>query len=176
MPAKIRLARYGKKAHAFYHIVVADSRAPRNGKFIEKIGTYNPNTNPATILLDDDKALSWLNKGAQPTDTTRAILSYKGVLYKNHLLRGVKKGLLTQEQADEKYALWLAQKEKTIADKKQKVVSSKTETIKARLTAEEKVKEERAKAIAAKVKPAETEVAPTVEVAATEGETPAQPE
>lgn len=175
MPAKIRLARHGKKAHAFYHIVVADSRAPRDGKFIEKIGTYNPNTNPATILLDNDKALSWLNKGAQPTDTTKAILSYKGVLYKNHLLRGVKKGLLTQEQADEKYALWLAQKEKTIADKKLKVVSSKTDTIKARLAAETKVKQEKAQAIAAKAKPVEPEVAPTVEVAA-EGETPAQPE
>ena len=91
MPAKIRLARHGRKRYAFYHIVVADSRAPRDGRYIERIGTYNPNTNPATIDLDFDKALDWLLKGAQPTDTANAILSYKGVNYKKHLLGGVKK-------------------------------------------------------------------------------------
>ena len=92
MAVKIRLARHGKKGYAFYHIVVADSRAPRDGKFIEKLGTYNPNTNPATIDLNFEQALGWLMKGAQPTDTARAILSYKGVLYKKHLLGGVAKG------------------------------------------------------------------------------------
>ena len=97
MPVKIRLARRGKKGYPFYHIVVADSRAPRDGKFIENIGSYNPNTNPATINLDFEKALDWLQKGAQPTDTCRAILSYKGVLMKKHLLGGVSKGAFTQE-------------------------------------------------------------------------------
>src|SRR5436190_23522462 len=102
MPAKIRLARHGKKHQGYYHIVVADGRAPRDGKYIEVIGNYNPNTNPATIVLDTEKALGWLQKGAQPTDTARAILSYKGVHYKSHLVRGVAKGLLTQEHADAK--------------------------------------------------------------------------
>ena len=104
MPTKIRLQRFGKKGQPFYHVVVADSRAPRDGKFIEKIGTYNPRTIPATIDLNLDRALYWLGTGAQPTETTRAILSYKGVLYKNHLLGGVKKGALTQEQADAKFS------------------------------------------------------------------------
>src|ERR1017187_4808257 len=107
MPAKIRLTRHGKKHQAYYHIVVADGRAPRDGKYIEILGNYNSNTNPATIVLDTDKALGWLQKGAQPTDTARAILSYKGVLYKSHLIRGVSKILLTQEQADEKLQQWL---------------------------------------------------------------------
>ena len=98
MAVKIRLARHGKKGYAFYHIVAADSRAPRDGKFIEKLGTYNPNTNPATIDLDFEKALDWLQKGAQPTDTCRAILSYKGVLYKKHLLGGVAKGRFLGER------------------------------------------------------------------------------
>ena len=102
MPVKIRLARHGKKGYAFYHIVVADSRAPRDGKFIEKIGTYNPNTNPATIDLSFEKALDWLQKGAQPTDTCRAILSYKGVLYKKHLLGGVAKGAFSESDAEAK--------------------------------------------------------------------------
>ena len=98
MPVKIRLARHGKKGYAFYHIVVADSRAPRDGKFIEKIGTYNPNTNPATIDLNFDKALEWLQKGAQPTDTCRAILSYKGVMYKKHSSEALPKELSTKPQ------------------------------------------------------------------------------
>ena len=106
MPVKIRLQRYGKKAHAFYHIVIADGRAPRDGKFIEKIGTYNPATNPVTIILNNDKALMWLQKGALPTDTCRSILSYKGILYKKHLQGGVTKGALTQEQADAKFEKW----------------------------------------------------------------------
>src|SRR6185436_17741795 len=107
MPVKIRLSRHGKKHNAYYHIVVADSRAPRDGKFIEVLGKYNPNSNPATIELNNEKALAWLNKGAQPTDTLRAILSYKRVMYQKHLARGIAKGLLTKEAADAKYQQWL---------------------------------------------------------------------
>ena len=107
MATKIRLQRFGKKGKPFYHVVVADARAPRDGKFIERLGSYNPNTNPATIEINFEKALDWVNKGAQPTDTCRAILSYKGILYKKHLEGGVKKGALTEEQAEAKFALWL---------------------------------------------------------------------
>ena len=103
MPVKIRLARRGRKQAPFYHIVIADVRAPRDGKFIEKIGSYNPMTVPATIQLDNDRAIEWIEKGAQPTDTARAILRFKSVLYRMHLLRGVKKGAMTQEQADKLY-------------------------------------------------------------------------
>ena len=110
MAVKIRLARHGKKGFAFYHIVAADSRAPRDGKFIEKLGTYNPNTNPATIDLDFEKALGWLQKGAQPTDTCRAILSYKGVLYKKHLLGGVAKGAFSETEAEARFNKWLGEK------------------------------------------------------------------
>ena len=115
MPVKIRLARRGKKGYPFYHIVVADSRAPRDGKFIENIGSYNPNTNPATITLNFDQALAWLQKGAQPTDTCRAILSYKGVMYKKHLLGGVSKGAFSAEVADARFAQWMEQKADKIA-------------------------------------------------------------
>src|SRR5947207_1980567 len=118
MPVKIRLARHGKKHLAYYHIVVADSRAPRDGKFIEVIGKYNPNTNPATISIDNAKALDWLGKGAQPTDTTKAILSYKGIMYQRHLQRGVAKEILTQEQADEKFQKWMENKHNKIEEKR----------------------------------------------------------
>ena len=111
MPVKIRLQRRGRKKAPFYHIVIADSRAPRDGRFIEKIGTYNPMTKPATIDLDRDAAFDWLQKGAQPTDTVRAMLRFKGVLYRTHLQRGVKKGALTQEQADSKYQEWIEAKD-----------------------------------------------------------------
>ena len=110
MPVKIRLSRHGKKHNAYYHIVVADSRAPRDGKYIEVIGNYDPNTNPATISIDNDKALQWLQNGAQPTDTCRAILAYKGVLLRNHLQKGVAKGVITQEQVEAKYSAWLESK------------------------------------------------------------------
>lgn len=110
MPVKIRLQRHGKKGKPFYWVVAADSRAKRDGRFLEKIGTYNPNTNPATTELNVDVAVSWLDKGAQPTDTARTILSDKGVLLKKHLAGGVKKGALTQEQADAKFTAWLEQK------------------------------------------------------------------
>lgn len=115
MSVKIRLQRKGRRKRPFYHIVVADARAPRDGRFIEKLGTYNPMTSPATIDLDRDAAFDWLMKGAQPTDTARAILRFKGVLYKKHLNRGVQKGALTQEQADAKYQAWIDEKEAKIA-------------------------------------------------------------
>ena len=158
MPVKIRLQRHGKKQRAFYHIVVADSRAPRDGKFIEKLGVYNPNTNPATIDLNIDAAVQWLHNGAQPTDTTRAILSYKGVLYKKHLEGGVKKGALTQEQADVKFAAWVDAKTSKVDAKKSTLVSSKDAINKARLATEAKQKEEKAAAIIAKNTPVVEEV------------------
>ncbi len=107
----------GRKKSPFYHIVIADSRSPRDGRFIERIGSYNPMTKPATIDIDRDKAFEWLNNGAQPTDTVNAILRFKGVLYKKHLMRGVKKGALTLEQADEKHTAWVEKKEAKIAER-----------------------------------------------------------
>jgi small subunit ribosomal protein S16 len=118
MATKIRLQRHGRKKRAFFHIVVADSRAPRDGRFIDKIGTYNPITNPATIDINLEKAVQWMANGAQPSDTARAILSYKGVLYKHHLQVGVRKGAITQEQADAKFAEWISSKDAKIADKR----------------------------------------------------------
>ncbi len=117
MPVKIRLQRKGRKKRPFYHIVVADVRAPRDGKFIERLGTYNPMTKPATIDLDRDRAYDWLVKGAQPTDTARAILRFKGVYYKKHLMRGVQKGALTTEEAEVKFNEWVEAKEAKIAER-----------------------------------------------------------
>mgnify|MGYP003852925733 CR=1 FL=1 len=117
MATRIRLQRHGRKSYAFFHIVIADQRAKRDGRFIEKLGVYNPNTNPATIDIDFDRALHWVQTGAQPTDTVRAILSYKGVMMKKHLLDGVKKGALTEEQAEEKFQAWMADKEGKIQGK-----------------------------------------------------------
>lgn len=159
MATKIRLQRFGKKGKPFYHVVVADARSPRDGKFIERLGSYNPNTNPATIDINFDQTLDWVNKGAQPTDTCRAILSYKGILYKKHLEGGVRKGALTQEQADVKFADWLKAKESKIAGKKEGLSSSKEEIKKAALAAEAKKKEERAAAVIAKNTPPAEEVA-----------------
>ena len=119
MPTKIRLQRHGKKRYAYYHVVVADARAPRDGKFIEKLGTYNPNDNPATIDISFDRSLHWVKEGAQPTDTVRALLSYKGVMHKDHLDRGVTKGALTQEQADKKFEAWMKEKEAKVDGKKE---------------------------------------------------------
>jgi len=118
MAVKIRLARRGRTKRPFYHIVVADARAPRDGKFIEQIGSYNPMTKPATIELDRDKAFDWLQNGAQPTDTARAILSFKGVMYRKHLQRGVAKGALSQEKADEMVAKWIEAKEAKVAERR----------------------------------------------------------
>ncbi|HET6227651.1 MAG TPA: 30S ribosomal protein S16 [Bacteroidia bacterium] len=170
MPVKIRLQRHGKKGSAYYHIVIADGRAPRDGKFIEKIGTYNPTTNPATIDLDSEKALTWLKNGAQPTDTCRAILSYKGLMYKNHLLGGVAKGALTQEQADAKFAKWFAEKEAKITSKVSKLAASQQDAYKKRLAAEAAVKEAKLAKIAAKNTPAPE--APAAEAATPEAEAP----
>ncbi len=138
MPARIRLQRHGKKGMPFYHIVVADGRAPRDGKFIERIGTYNPIAIPAEINLDFEKALQWLRNGAQPSDTARAILVYKGVIFKNHLLKGVAKGALTLEQVEEKFQAWMQEKEAKIVAKKNEVTLTKKEALKARKEAEVK--------------------------------------
>jgi small subunit ribosomal protein S16 len=121
----MRLARRGRKKQPFYHIVIADKRRPRDGKFIEKIGTYNPMTSPATIQLDRDLALDWLMKGAQPSDTVRAILKFKGVLYKKHLLRGVKKGALTEEQAEEKFQEFISEKEDKVEKRREEAAEEK---------------------------------------------------
>jgi len=173
MAVKIRLQRHGKKAAAFFHIVIADGRAPRDGKFIEKIGTYNPTTNPATINLDNAKALAWLDNGAQPTDTCRAILSYKGVMYKNHLQGGVKKGALTQEQADAKFEKWLQEKETKVSGKVNTLATTKSSDYKNRMAAEATAKEAKAAKIVAKNTPApEAPVAEAEAPAATEEAAP----
>jgi len=176
MATKIRLQRHGKKGKPFYYIVVADARAPRDGRFIERLGSYNPNTNPATIDINFDKTLDWVNSGAQPTDTCRAILSYKGVLYKKHLQGGLKKGALTEEQVESKFQAWLDQKDGKITGKKESLTTAKQDARKAALAAEAKKKEEKAAAIAAKNAPPveETEeVSEEVEAPAAEAETPA---
>lgn len=172
MPVKIRLQRQGRKKRPFYHVVIADSRAPRDGKYIERLGIYNPNTNPATIEINFDRALSWLQKGAQPTDTCRAILSYKGVLYKNHLLNGVKKGAFDEATAEVKFNEWLTQNESKILDKKEKLVSQKQESSKKRLEAEIKINEVRAHEISKR----NSELAAEVEEQATKVEANAEPE
>lgn len=179
MPTKIRLQRHGKKRFAYFHVVIADSRAPRDGKFIEKLGTYNPNTNPASIDIDFDKTLSWVKKGAQPTDTVKALLSYKGVIYKNHLDKGVLKGAFSQEEADKKFEKWLEEKEAKVAAKVDKLSSAADEDSKKRLAAEKAANEKRAEAIAAKnaALAGEEATEETSEVAAPEAEaTPASEE
>lgn len=147
MPARIRLQRYGKKGKPFFHIVIADGRAPRDGRFIEKIGTYNPLTNPADITIDVDRAMTWLKNGAQPSETARAILAYRGVLYKYHLQKGVLKGALTQEQADAKFETWLQEKDAKIRNKKLQNDLSHKNDLKARLDAESKVNLKKAEAL-----------------------------
>ena len=166
MSVKIRLARHGKKNYAYFHIVVADARAPRDGRLIEQIGLYNPNTNPATIVLDGEKALDWLNKGAQPTTTARRILSYEGVLLKKHLQGGVAKGALTQEEADKKWNAWKAEKDAKVSSKKQTVSNASAEAHKAAVSAEAKVNEARAEAIAQKKAEAEAAARAAAEEAA----------
>lgn len=168
MPAKIRLSRQGRKGRPFYHLVVADSRAPRDGRYIENLGLYNPLTNPATIEIDFDKALAWLQKGAQPTDTVRAILSYKGILMKNHLLNGVKKGAFSAEEADHRFELWLKEKENKIEAKKESLQKSQEDDVKERLEAETKANTAKAEEVAKKnakaaEKEKEKEAAPSEE-------------
>jgi len=175
MATKIRLQRHGKKGKPFYYIIVADARAPRDGRFIERLGSYNPNTNPATIDINFDKTLDWVNNGAQPTDTCRAILSYKGILYKKHLEGGVKKGALTDEQAEVKFQEWLDHKDGKITGKKTGLVSAKDDARKAALAAEAKKKEAKAAAIVAKNTPVVEEVeAPAEEEASAEADTTAE--
>ena len=166
MAVKIRLQRHGKKNFAFFHIVVADSRSPRDGRFIEQLGSYNPNTNPATIILDADKALAWLNVGAQPTLTARRILSYEGVLLRKHLQEGVAKGALTQAQADAKFAEWKAGKDQKIAAKKAGLKNEAIAKAKEAKAAEAKVNEARAEAIAKKKAEAEEAARKAAEEAA----------
>jgi small subunit ribosomal protein S16 len=144
MPVKIRLSRKGKKGMPFYHIVVADSRAPRDGRFIEKLGIYNPNTQPATIDLNFDKALQWLQNGAQPTETARGILSVKGVMLKKHLLEGAKKGAFSTEEAETRFSAWLEKKEAEIISLKDNLKKTAENDYKKRLADEVKVKEARA--------------------------------
>jgi small subunit ribosomal protein S16 len=127
MPVKLRLQRHGKKGKPFFWIVAADSRSKRDGKYLEKVGTYNPTANPAVIVLDVDAAVKWLHNGAQPTDTVKAILSYKGALLKKHLLEGVKKGALTEEQAEAKFQAWLDEKERAVQAKKDGLVKTKSD-------------------------------------------------
>lgn len=189
MSAKIRLQRHGKKGQPFYHIVVADARAPRDGKFIEKLGTYNPLTDPAQINIKFDRALYWYSVGAQPTDTARSLLSKTGVMMKYHLMRGVQKGALTEEQAEVKFQTWMKEKEAKNAN----IVKANEEKArgekKARLDAEKQVNEARAAEIAKRKlaemeakKAAEAEAAaqaaaeeaPAEEVAAAAEETPAE--
>ena len=150
MAVKIRLARRGRKKAAMFDIVIADSRAPRDGRFIEKIGTYNPQTNPATINFDGDKAFDWIMKGAQPTDTVRAMLSYRGVLYRKHLQLGVIKGAISQETADERYTAWKEDKDSKIEGKRTSLGTAKDDARQQRLAAETKVKEARSEAQRAK--------------------------
>ncbi|MBO4233991.1 30S ribosomal protein S16 [Riemerella anatipestifer] len=172
MSVKIRLQRHGKKGKPFYHIVVADSRAKRDGRFIQKLGTYNPITNPATIDLDVNAAVDWLNKGAQPTDTARAILSYKGALYKKHLLGGVAKGAFDEAEAEKRFNAWLEEKEAKVQGKKENLAKSKEEAKKAALEAEQKVSEARLNArkeAEATAEPAEEVAEESTEAPATEG-------
>jgi small subunit ribosomal protein S16 len=150
MAVKIRLSRHGKKNAAFFHIVVADSRAPRDGRYIDKIGSYNPNTNPATIELNSEKAIEWLFNGAQPSDTCRRILSYKGVLLRKHLQEGVRKGAITQEIADQKWNAWVAEKDSKVSIKSSSLAQSSRDAKKAAIEAEAKVNETRAAELAKK--------------------------
>ena len=176
MPTKIRLQRHGKKHSSFYHIVIADSRAPRDGKFIEKIGTYNPNTDPATIDISFDKALNWIKTGAQPTDTVRAILSYEGVLYRNHLDVGVKKGAFSEAEANKRFDAWKKEKLNKIQEKIERLSKKGSDEAKARAKAEEEANKKKEAEIMAKTSAlaeeaarAATEAAPAAEAAAEEG-------
>ena len=164
MSVKIRLQRHGKKGQPYYHIVVADARSKRDGKYIEKLGSYNPNVNPAVIELSIDGAVKWLQDGAQPTDTARAILSYKGAMLKNHLINGVRKGALTEAQVETKFQAWLSEKEGKVSAKTDQLAKDEEANIKKQMAAETEANEARAKAILAKNTPEEVvEEAPVAE-------------
>jgi small subunit ribosomal protein S16 len=170
MATRIRLQRHGKKGKPFFHLVAADSKAKRDGKFIEKLGTYNPTANPAVIDINFEKALNWVQTGAEMSDTAKAILSYKGVLYKNHLIKGVAKGALTMEQVEAKFTAWLDAKEAKIEGKKEGLVENAEQERIARLKAEEAANAAKAAELAAKNAPVVEEVAEeeVAEEAATE--------
>ena len=179
MATKIRLQRHGRKDYAFYQIVIADSRAPRDGKFIERIGSYNPNTNPATVTLNFERALYWLNVGAQPTDTVRSILSHEGVLLMKHLMGGVKKGAFTEEEAQRRFQAWKEKRQANVDAAKASIASKKEQDLKARLEAEsaknkakaEEVAKKKAELAAAK---AEAEAQAAAEESAAGNEAPAE--
>ncbi|HSF52898.1 MAG TPA: 30S ribosomal protein S16 [Algoriphagus sp.] len=185
MSVKIRLARRGRKKQAIYDVVVADARAPRDGRFIEKIGTYNPNTNPASININNERALTWLLNGAQPTDTVKAMLSYRGIMLKKHLQIGVLKGAISQEQADSKFTAWLEEKDAKITSKSDKLASAKADVRAKALAAEtaknqarldaKKAKEDEQKALLAAAEAANNP-APAAEASSEEAatETPAE--
>ncbi|NDU96048.1 30S ribosomal protein S16 [Spirosoma terrae] len=180
MAVKIRLSRRGRKRMAIYDIVVAESTSPRDGRFIEKIGSYNPNTDPSTVVLKSERAVHWLMVGAQPTDTARSVLSHEGIMYRKHLQVGVNKGAITQEQADEKFTAWKEDKENRKAGAADTKTQTKEQARAARLEAEKKVNDARAEAIAKKNKVEEPEAevaaeAPAEEAPAAEAteETPA---
>lgn len=173
MAVKIRLARHGRKGYAFYHIVVANVKSPRDGKYIERIGSYNPNTDPATVSVDADAALRWIANGAQPTDTVRSIFSHEGILLKKHLLEGVKKGAFDEATAEAKLAAWKEERAKKLAAKADKTNSEKAAAKKALMDQEVKINAERAEAIAKKK--AEAEAAKAAEEAAKAAEEAAAP-
>jgi small subunit ribosomal protein S16 len=164
MPVKIRLQRHGKKGKPFYWIVAADARSKRDGKFLEKLGIYNPNTNPATIELDVEGSVKWLGNGAQPTETAKRLLSYKGALLKHHLQGGVAKGALTQEEADKKFEAWVAEKEKSVESKVANLDKAKADERAKALEAEKAVNEAREKAAAEAEAAAQAEEAASEEV------------
>ena len=164
MAVRLRLQRHGKKGKPFYHLVAADARAKRDGRFIEKLGTYNPNTNPATIEVVHDRALHWLQVGAEPSDTARAILKYTGAIYHNHLLNGVRKGALTEAEAQKRFDAWFNDKEAKIQAKRDGLDAAAEKALKDRIAAEKKQSEERAAALAA----AASELAAEAEAAAAE--------
>ena len=184
MPVKIRLQRHGKKGKPFFWIVAADSRAKRDGRFLEKLGTYNPNTNPAAIDINIDNSVQWLQNGAQPTDTARTILSDKGVLLKKHLIDGVSKGALTMEQVEEKFSAWVTEKEQAVANKKNKLADDKAKVKAEALKAEEAVNQARiaaaeeaaAEAVAEEATEDAVEEAPATEETAETPEAPAAEE
>ena len=163
MPVKIRLQRHGKKGKPFYWVVAADTRAKRDGKYLEKLGIYNPNTNPATIELDVDSSVKWLQNGAQPTETAKRLLSYKGALLKNHLAGGVRKGALTEEQAEEKFNAWVEEKASQVEAKKDGLTKAQQEARKEALAAEKAVNE--ARIAAAQPEEVAEEAAPEAEAA-----------
>lgn len=171
MAVRIRLARKGRKRLAYYHIVVADSRSPRDGRYIEMIGMYNPITNPATIELNFDKALGWLQNGAIPTETCRAILSYKGVMIKKHLLEGVKKGAFDDAEATKRFEAWMKQNEEKIEAKKSGLEKSQDDEVGKRLTQEKKINEARAARLAKR----QAELAAKAEAEANPKPAPAEP-